>query len=145
MHFYHWAEALLNMLWHFHILLFVKYVCVCLSGRSTLQTGDNLWYFMYPPKYKYRNSKRISRTTLEGYWKPTGNARKIIDPDTGVEIGSKKTLVFFKGQCNDKIKNKTCWVMHEYELKAAPTITVSDQVSDHSQATIYASLILYIY
>ncbi|XVF81223.1 hypothetical protein PTKIN_Ptkin15bG0138900 [Pterospermum kingtungense] len=98
-----------------------------LAGRSALQTGDRLWYFMYPPKYKYRNSKRISRTTLEGYWKPTGNARKIINPDTGVEIGSKKTLVFYKGQCNDKIKNKTCWVMHEYELKASPTAPVSNQ------------------
>ncbi|XP_021300998.1 NAC domain-containing protein 83-like isoform X2 [Herrania umbratica] len=90
-----------------------------LPERSALQTVDRLWYFMYPPKYKYRNSKRISRTTLEGYWKPTGNARKIINTHTGEEIGSKKTLVFYKGQCNDKNKNKTCWVMHEYELTAA--------------------------
>ncbi|XWS76064.1 hypothetical protein CRYUN_Cryun01aG0145400 [Craigia yunnanensis] len=98
-----------------------------LPGRSTLQTGDRLWYFMYPPKYKYRNSKLISRTTLEGYWKPTGNARKIINPDTGKVIGSKKTLVFYKGQYNDKNKNKTSWVMHEYELKATPKATDSDQ------------------
>ncbi|XP_022758726.1 NAC domain-containing protein 2-like isoform X1 [Durio zibethinus] len=98
-----------------------------LAGRSALQTGDRLWYFMYPPKYKYRNSKRISRTTLEGYWKPTGNARKIINYDNGEEIGSKKTLVFYKGQCNDKNKNKTCWVMHEYELKADPKASDSDQ------------------
>ncbi|XVF21347.1 hypothetical protein REPUB_Repub12eG0082800 [Reevesia pubescens] len=98
-----------------------------LPGRSTLQTGDRLSYFVYPPKYKYRNSKRISRTTLEGYWKPTGNPRKIINTDTGEVIGSKKTLVFYKGQCNDKNRNKTCWVMHEYELMAAPTPTDSDQ------------------
>ncbi|XP_017972005.1 PREDICTED: NAC domain-containing protein 18 isoform X2 [Theobroma cacao] len=90
-----------------------------LPERSAFQTGDRLWYFMYQPKYKYRNSKRISRTTLEGYWKPTGNARKIINHHTGEEIGSKKTLVFYKGQCNDKNKNRTCWVMHEYELTAA--------------------------
>ncbi|KAK8639413.1 hypothetical protein V6N13_137794 [Hibiscus sabdariffa] len=89
-----------------------------LPGRSALQTGDRLWYFMYPPKYKYRNSKLISRTTLEGYWKPTGNARKIINSETRSEIGSKKTLVFYKGQCNNKNKNKTSWVMHEYELNA---------------------------
>ncbi|XVF32153.1 hypothetical protein REPUB_Repub17cG0057500 [Reevesia pubescens] len=82
---------------------------------------------MYPPKYKYPNSKRISRTTLEGYWKPTGNTRKIINPDTGEEIGSKKTLVFYKGQCNDKNRNKTCWVMHEYELKVVPKATHPDQ------------------
>ncbi|GMI76186.1 hypothetical protein HRI_001287900 [Hibiscus trionum] len=95
-----------------------------LPGRSTLQTGDRPWYFMYPPKYKYRNSKLISRTTMEGYWKPTGNARKIINSETRSEIGSKKTLVFYKGQCNSKNKNKTSWVMHEYELNAT---TESDQ------------------
>ncbi|XP_039021746.1 NAC domain-containing protein 53-like isoform X2 [Hibiscus syriacus] len=95
-----------------------------LPGCSNLQTGDRSWYFMYPPKYKYRNSKLISRTTLEGYWKPTGNARKIINSESGSEIGSKKTLVFYRGQCNNKNKNKTSWVMHEYELKAT---TDSDQ------------------
>ncbi|XVE72723.1 hypothetical protein DITRI_Ditri11bG0061800 [Diplodiscus trichospermus] len=98
-----------------------------LPGHSTLHTGDRLWYFMYPAKYKYRNSKLISRTTPQGYWKPTGNARKIIDHETGEEIGSKKTLVFYKGQCNEKKKNKTCWVMHEYELKATPKATGSNQ------------------
>ncbi|TYI16068.1 hypothetical protein ES332_A08G229300v1 [Gossypium tomentosum] len=92
-----------------------------------LQTGDRLWYFMYPPKYKYRNSKLVSRTTLEGYWKITGKARKIINSETGMEIGNKKTLLFYKGQCNDKIKNNTCWVMHEYELKAMLDSTNSHQ------------------
>ncbi|OMO95898.1 No apical meristem (NAM) protein [Corchorus olitorius] len=87
-----------------------------LPGRSILQTGDNLWYFMYHPKYKYRNSKRISRTTPQGYWKPTGNARKIINSRTAHPIGTKKTLVFYKGHFSDKDKNKTCWVMHEYQL-----------------------------
>lgn len=100
-----------------------------LAGRSGLQTGDRLWYFIYQPKYKYHNSKRISRTTVEGYWKPTGNARKIINPDTGVEIGTKKTLVFYKGQYSDK--NKTCWVMHEYELKPVPSATTSDHKTYH--------------
>ncbi|KAG8486916.1 hypothetical protein CXB51_020476 [Gossypium anomalum] len=98
-----------------------------LPGRSVLQTGDRLWYFMYPPKYKYRNSKLVSRTTLEGYWKITGKARKIINSKTGMEIGNKKTLLFYKGQCNDKIKNNTCWVMHEYELKATLDSTNSYQ------------------
>ncbi|TYH59770.1 hypothetical protein ES332_D08G244100v1 [Gossypium tomentosum] len=94
-----------------------------LPGRSVLQTGDRLWYFMYPPKYKYRNSKLVSRTTLEGYWKITGKARKIVNSETGMEIGNKKTLLFYKGQCNDKI----CWVMHEYELKAMLDSTNSHQ------------------
>ncbi|XP_012476365.1 NAC domain-containing protein 1 isoform X3 [Gossypium raimondii] len=98
-----------------------------LPGRSVLQTGDRLWYFMYPPKYKYRNSKLVSRTTLEGYWKITGKARKIVNSETGMEIGNKKTLLFYKGQCNDKIRNNTCWVMHEYELKAMLDSTNSHQ------------------
>ncbi|MFQ6665228.1 hypothetical protein Gotur_032028 [Gossypium turneri] len=98
-----------------------------LAEGSKLQTGDRLWYFIYAPTYKYRNSKRINRTTREGYWKPTGNARKIIDPKTGEVIGTKKTLVFYKGQCNDKNKIKTCWVMHEYELVAAPNSIDIDQ------------------
>ncbi|MBA0791294.1 hypothetical protein Gohar_015884 [Gossypium harknessii] len=98
-----------------------------LAEGSKLQTGDRLWYFVYAPTYKYRNSKRINRTTREGYWKPTGNARKIIDPKTGEVIGTKKTLVFYKGQCNDKNKIRTCWVMHEYELVAAPNSIDIDQ------------------
>ncbi|KAG8489560.1 hypothetical protein CXB51_017782 [Gossypium anomalum] len=97
-----------------------------LAESSKLQTGDRLWYFIYEPTYKYRNSKRINRTTREGYWKPTGNARKIIDPKTGEVIGTKKTLVYYKGQCNDKYKIKTCWVMHEYELVAAPNSIDTD-------------------
>ncbi|XVE78128.1 hypothetical protein DITRI_Ditri13aG0118900 [Diplodiscus trichospermus] len=94
-----------------------------LPGRSGLQTRDGLWYFMYPTKYKYRNSKLVSRTTMKGYWKPTGDPRDIIDPDTGVVIGSKKTLVFYKGRC--KNKEKTCWVIHEYELKNDTSTSVS--------------------
>ncbi|KAK8981254.1 hypothetical protein V6N11_059929 [Hibiscus sabdariffa] len=96
-----------------------------LAESSKLQTGDRLWYFIYSPKYKYRNSKRINRTTQEGYWKPTGNARKVVDPETGRVIGTKKTLVYYKGPCNDN-KIKTCWVMHEYELMADPNSTDTD-------------------
>lgn len=108
----------------------------CLSGRSVLQTGDRLWYFMYPPKYKYQNSKLVSRTTSEGYWKITGKARKIINSETGMEIGNKKTLLFYKGQCNDKIKKNTSWVMHEYELKAMLDPTNSHQVSNLSHCYV---------
>ncbi|XP_039020492.1 NAC domain-containing protein 71-like isoform X2 [Hibiscus syriacus] len=97
-----------------------------LAESSKLQAGDRLWYFIYSPKYKYRNSKRINRTARRGYWKPTGNARKVIDPKTGELIGTKKTLVYYKGQCNDGNKIKTCWVMHEYELKADPNSIDTD-------------------
>ncbi|XP_039021439.1 protein FEZ-like isoform X2 [Hibiscus syriacus] len=98
--------------------LLLKYKTSAIWSLGNYLTGDRSWYFMYPPRYKYLNSKLISRTTLEGYWKPTGNPRKIINSETGSQIGSKRTLVFYEGQCNNKNKNKTSWVMHEYELKA---------------------------
>ncbi|KAE8685310.1 hypothetical protein F3Y22_tig00111099pilonHSYRG00176 [Hibiscus syriacus] len=97
-----------------------------LAEISKLQAGDRLWYFIYSPRYKYRNSKRINRTTRHGYWKPTGNAREVIDPKTGELIGTKKTLVYYEGQCNDGNKIKTCWVTHEYELKADPNSIDTD-------------------
>ncbi|XP_022759627.1 NAC domain-containing protein 5-like [Durio zibethinus] len=89
-----------------------------LPGHSNIHSGDHVWYFFYRPNYKYRNSTRIKRTTNEGYWKPTGNPRKIMARDLQTEIGQKRTLVFYKGRVSDSNKNKTGWIMHEYELTA---------------------------
>ncbi|XWS31953.1 hypothetical protein CRYUN_Cryun23aG0119700 [Craigia yunnanensis] len=89
-----------------------------LPGHSNIHSGDQVWYFFYRPNYKYRNSTRIKRTTNEGYWKPTGNPRKIMARDLETEIGQKRTLVFYKGRVSDNNKNKTGWIMHEYELTA---------------------------
>ncbi|XVF22255.1 hypothetical protein REPUB_Repub12eG0157800 [Reevesia pubescens] len=89
-----------------------------LPGHSNIHSGDGVWYFFYRPNYKYRNSRRINRTTNEGYWKPTGNPRKIMARDLETEIGKKRTLVFYKGRVGDHIKIKTGWIMHEYELTA---------------------------
>lgn len=108
-------------------------LCICVSERSSLQSGDGVCYYMYPPKYKYRNSKLISRTTREGFWKPTGNARPIFSTKTGEEIGSNRTLVFYYNN-----KNKTCWVMYEYQLN--PTDS-DQQVSDHSCPTMLLLII----
>ncbi|OMO82379.1 No apical meristem (NAM) protein [Corchorus olitorius] len=89
-----------------------------LPGHSNIHSGDQVWYFFYRPNYKYRNSTRIKRTTNQGYWKPTGNFRKVMSRDLETEIGKKRTLVFYKGRVGDNIKNKTGWIMHEYELTA---------------------------
>ncbi|XP_022757650.1 NAC domain-containing protein 45-like [Durio zibethinus] len=89
-----------------------------LPGHSNIHSGDQVWYFFYRPNYKYRNSARIKRTTNEGYWKPTGNPRKIMARDLQTKIGQKRTLVFYKGRVSDSNKNKTGWIMHEYELTA---------------------------
>ncbi|XVE77358.1 hypothetical protein DITRI_Ditri13aG0056000 [Diplodiscus trichospermus] len=90
-----------------------------LPEHSNIHSGDQVWYFFYRPNYKYRNSTRIKRTTNEGYWKPTGNPRKIMARDLETVIGKKRTLVFYKGHVSDNNKNKTGWIMHEYELTAA--------------------------
>ncbi|KAK6260468.1 NAC domain - like 10 [Theobroma cacao] len=89
-----------------------------LPGHSNIHSGDQVWYFFYRPNYKYRNSTRIKRTTNEGYWKRTGNPRKVMARDLETEIGEKRTLVFYKGRVSDDNKNKTGWIIHEYELTA---------------------------
>ncbi|XVF72916.1 hypothetical protein PTKIN_Ptkin12aG0159200 [Pterospermum kingtungense] len=89
-----------------------------LPSHSNIHSGDQVWYFFYRPNYKYRNSTRIKRTTSEGYWKPTGNPRKIMARDMETEIGKKRTLVFYKGRVSGNNRNKTGWIMHEYELTA---------------------------
>lgn len=44
--------------------------------------------------------------------------------DLETEIGEKRTLVFYKGRVSDDNKNKTGWIIHEYEL----TATLPNQV-----------------
>ncbi|KAK8693682.1 hypothetical protein V6N13_071254 [Hibiscus sabdariffa] len=90
-----------------------------LPGRSELQSGDDISYFFCSPRYKYRNSKRKNRVTKKGYWKPTGNPHEIVTTCDGeMIIGTRQTLVFYKGRVCDKNKKetKTPWVMHEFEL-----------------------------
>ncbi|XVF84334.1 hypothetical protein PTKIN_Ptkin17bG0028700 [Pterospermum kingtungense] len=109
-----------------------------LPGLSVLQPGSRVWYFIYSSKYKYQTGKLLKRDTREGYWKPTGKPRKVMDSVNKTEIGSKRSLVFHKGRPkgkknntqSDNKENKTkhgrcystnraVWVMHEYKLNTA--------------------------
>ncbi|CAL1398828.1 unnamed protein product [Linum trigynum] len=80
---------------------------------TEVDTDESVWYFLAAPDYKYANSKRANRTTKAGYWKPTGKERMVRAESTGEEIGTKRTLVFYKGRVPKGVK--THWIMHEYK------------------------------
>ncbi|KAL5572247.1 hypothetical protein UlMin_021844 [Ulmus minor] len=100
----------------FKILLFVSIfsllILFCVSSaKSSIPSDDSEWFFLCPRKSKSSNSNRSDRSTKTGYWKITGRDRKIKDRTKRVDIGKKKTLVFYKGRVPGK---RTNWVIHEY-------------------------------
>ncbi|XP_031500993.1 NAC domain-containing protein 100-like [Nymphaea colorata] len=81
-----------------------------LPGKASM--GERDWYFFSPRDRKYPTGLRTNRATEAGYWKTTGKDKEI--SSSGVHVGSKKTLVFYKGRAPKG--EKTNWVMHEYRL-----------------------------
>ncbi|KAL2336310.1 hypothetical protein Fmac_010756 [Flemingia macrophylla] len=79
---------------------------------SVIRFNDPEWFFFTPVDFKYSNSKRFNRTTECGFWKPTGKDRDIRTCDTNIVIGTKKTLVYYKGRVSHGVKSN--WVIHEY-------------------------------
>ncbi|CAN0884981.1 NAC domain-containing protein 69, partial [Linum grandiflorum] len=88
------------------------------KASNEVDHDEAIWYFLSPPAFKNAKSKQVNRKTEAGYWKPTGKARIIrgnrssssSNPD---QIGTKKTLVFYKGRVRDGVR--TQWIMHEYK------------------------------
>jgi len=83
-----------------------------MPAKSVIKSDDPEWFFFSSVDYKYSNSKRVNRTTEHGFWKATGNDRKIRIGGTNNVIGTKKTLVFHEGRVPRGAK--TNWVIHEY-------------------------------
>ncbi|XP_068642067.1 NAC domain-containing protein 92-like [Aristolochia californica] len=82
-----------------------------LPGRATM--GEREWYFFSLKDRKYPTGLRTNRATDAGYWKTTGKDKEIFH--SGVVVGMKKTLVFYKGRAPKGEKSN--WVMHEYRLQ----------------------------
>ncbi|KAK1301654.1 Protein CUP-SHAPED COTYLEDON 2 [Acorus calamus] len=81
-----------------------------LPGKASM--GEKEWYFFSLKDRKYPTGLRTNRATNAGYWKTTGKDKEIFQ--SGVLVGMKKTLVFYKGRAPKG--EKTNWVMHEYKL-----------------------------
>nr|GEX75491.1 NAC domain-containing protein 83-like [Tanacetum cinerariifolium] len=75
---------------------------------------DQERYFFSTMEIKYPNGKRSNRTTTSGYWKATGLDKRIIGSKNKQVIGTKKSLVFYRGK--PPHGSKTNWIMHEYKL-----------------------------
>ncbi|TKY64169.1 NTM 9 [Spatholobus suberectus] len=93
-------------------------------AESTIRFREPDKFFFSPVDYKYSNSKRFNRTTKCGFWKATGKDLDIRTWDTNTVIGTKKTLVFYKGSVSCGVKSN--WVIHEYH--AAPATFPESQV-----------------
>ncbi|KAF9588588.1 hypothetical protein IFM89_013440 [Coptis chinensis] len=82
-----------------------------LPGKASM--GEKEWYFFSLRDRKYPTGLRTNRATNAGYWKTTGKDKEIYQ--SGVLVGLKKTLVFYKGRAPKGEKSN--WVMHEYRLE----------------------------
>ncbi|RWR96722.1 NAC domain-containing protein 92 isoform X1 [Cinnamomum micranthum f. kanehirae] len=83
-----------------------------LPGKASM--GEKEWYFFNLRDRKYPTGLRTNRATEAGYWKTTGKDKEIFH--SGVMVGMKKTLVFYKGRAPRGEKSN--WVMHEYRLQS---------------------------
>ncbi|XP_044502450.1 NAC domain-containing protein 91-like [Mangifera indica] len=90
-----------------------------LPEHSPLPSDDQEWYFFSKIAYKHSKSgsKKIERTTREGFWKVSGKDREIYDENSGQPIGKRTALVFYQGHGSNAVK--TCWVMHEFHSETA--------------------------
>lgn len=94
-----------------------------IAALSMIKSKDPVWYFISPKEYTSPKKNVTKRTTPSGFWKVTGNDRKVKEEKrrNGVVIGIKKTLVYHEG--NSANAARTPWTMHEYHITCLPYVT----------------------
>ncbi|KAJ0105323.1 hypothetical protein Patl1_17934 [Pistacia atlantica] len=86
-----------------------------LPGLSRIQSDEKWCNFFCAPDYINADTKRVSRATKTGYWKVTGEVRKIKAKRSKEVIGSKRILVFYERPGGSQ-EIKTNWVMHQFSV-----------------------------
>ncbi|KAG6483197.1 hypothetical protein ZIOFF_059839 [Zingiber officinale] len=94
-----------TILLHFKILLLMIYF----DPAAITKLGEE-WYFFCMKNRKNPTGLRTNRATDSGYWKASGKNKEIHGRRRDL-IGSKKTLVFYRGRAPKG--EKTNWIMHE--------------------------------
>ncbi|XP_072994868.1 uncharacterized protein [Typha latifolia] len=77
-------------------------------------SGETAWYFFTPRDRRYGRGRRPRRDAGPGYWKASGSDKEIHN-SSGVQIGSKRHLVYHVGRQQARIK--TNWMMYEYKVQ----------------------------
>ncbi|XP_037423471.1 NAC domain-containing protein 43-like [Triticum dicoccoides] len=91
-----------------------------IQERCRIGTGpQNDWYLFSHKDKKYPTGTRTNRATGAGFWKATGRDKAIYSASGSGTIGTRKTLVFYKGRAPHG--HKSDWIMHEYRLDDAAT------------------------
>ncbi|XP_062180845.1 NAC domain-containing protein 90-like [Phragmites australis] len=74
--------------------------------------GEEPWFYFCPRQEREARGGRPSRTTPSGYWKAAGTPGWVYAAN-GQPIGTKKTMVFYRGRAPAGAKTK--WKMNEYK------------------------------
>ncbi|PAN19278.1 hypothetical protein PAHAL_3G260600 [Panicum hallii] len=82
------------------------------AHRGAFSGAVEPWFYFCPRQEREARGGRPSRTTPSGYWKAAGTPGLVYAAD-GRPIGTKKTMVFYRGRAPAGAKTK--WKLNEYK------------------------------
>ncbi|XP_023156096.1 putative NAC domain-containing protein 61 [Zea mays] len=82
------------------------------AHRGACSGNEEPWFYFCPRQEREARGGRPSRTTPSGYWKAAGTPGLVYAAD-GRPIGTKKTMVFYRGRAPAGAKTK--WKLNEYK------------------------------